>query len=113
MPGVLISTSLLLTVGLVAGQRARIFPLSGLASGKLPSEIPSLRQVQEAGFIHLKEIPTEDNAFPVSSSCNAKDKRDDWLSLAAREIFGNSHFAIQIQLVILIFSASRSQIYHE
>ncbi|KAF8959182.1 P-loop containing nucleoside triphosphate hydrolase protein [Flammula alnicola] len=83
---VLVSTSLLLTAGLTAGQRARIFPLSGLASTKLPPGVPSLRHVQEAGSIRLREILTEGNASSVSSSSSSKDQQRDWLDLAAREI---------------------------
>ncbi|KDR77600.1 hypothetical protein GALMADRAFT_245748 [Galerina marginata CBS 339.88] len=82
----LVSTSLLLTAGLEAGQRARIFPLSGLAATKLPPGLPSLRHVQEAGSIRLREIPTADNVLHINSSSPSKDQQDDWLSLAVREL---------------------------
>lgn len=87
-PDVLISSSVLLTAGLAAGQRARIFPLSGLASVKLPPGVPSLRNVQEAGTIRLREILTEGAAPPANNASGSKTQQHHWLSLAAREILG-------------------------
>ena len=79
---ILASISLLLTAGLEAGQRARIFPFSDLASTKQYPRLLSLRDVQEVGSIRIKEVSIEDNSIPINPS---KDIRD-WLTLAAREL---------------------------
>ena len=77
---VLASISLLLTAGLEAGQRAQIFPFSGLASNKhFPT---SLREVQEVGSIRIKELSIQDNSIQINSSRSVRD----WLTLAAREL---------------------------
>ena len=79
---VLASISLLLTAGLEAGQRARIFPFSGLASTKQYPSLPSLREVQEAGSIRINELSIEDNSIQFNPSKPIRD----WLTLAAREL---------------------------
>lgn len=75
---VLASISLLLTAGLEAGQRARIFPFSGLALTKQPS----LREIQQVGSIRLKELSIPDNSIQINPSKAIRD----WLTLAAREL---------------------------
>lgn len=87
-PGVLVSSSFLLTAGLTSGQRARVFPLSGLASVKLPPGIPSLRNVQEAGSIRLREILIGGRVPQVSIASGSNNQQPHWLNLAAREILG-------------------------
>lgn len=71
----------------MAGQRAQIFPLSGLAATKLPPGLPSLKHIKEAGTIRLKELLTEDNVAAHSAS-SSKDQQNEWLNLALREILG-------------------------
>ena len=75
---VLASISLLLTAGLEAGQRARIFPFSGLALTKQLS----LREIQQVGSIRLKELSIPDNSIQINPSKAIRD----WLTLAAREL---------------------------
>ncbi|KAF8148250.1 AAA family ATPase [Crassisporium funariophilum] len=99
---VLVSNSLLLTAGLAAGQRARIIPLSGAASSKLPPGIPSLRQVQEAGIIRLKEIPSG-NILPTKVSSSSKSHHRDWLGLAAREILVDLKYVTNTQVIELSY----------
>jgi AAA family ATPase len=82
---VLASISLLLTAGLEAGQRACIFPYSGIASTKQYPRLPSLREVQEVGTIRLKELCIDHNTLPSQA---IKGLRRDWLTLAARELLG-------------------------
>ena len=79
---ILASISLLLTAGLEAGQRAQIFPFSGLSSSKQYPRLLSLREVQEVGSIRIKELSIGDNPILINPS---KDIRD-WLTLAAREL---------------------------
>ena len=77
MLGISVSASLLLTAGLVAGQRARICPLSGSSLTKTPPGLPSIRAAKDAYHIRLKEIS------PTSSTTSLK-----WLELSARELLG-------------------------
>ena len=79
---VLASISLLLTAGLEAGQRARVFPFSGLASTKQYPRLLSLREVQEVGSIRIKELSIEDNSIQINPSKAIRN----WLTLAAREL---------------------------
>ena len=89
---VLASISLLLTAGLEAGQRARIFPFSGLASTK---QYPSLlREVQEVGSIRINELSIEDNSIQNNPSKAIRD----WLTLAARELL--SVFRVYCFLIV-------------
>ncbi|KXN82280.1 hypothetical protein AN958_02781 [Leucoagaricus sp. SymC.cos] len=80
-----ISKSLGLTARLTPGQNVQVFPLSGTGAGKLPSEIPSLRQAQEAATVRLREITAGETFSSVPSSDSHSDKRQDWLNLLLRE----------------------------
>lgn len=73
---VLASISLLLTAGLEAGQRARIFPLAST------NQYPRLRDVQEVASIRIKELLIEENSIQINPSKAIRD----WLTLAAREL---------------------------
>ena len=90
---ILASVSLLLTAGLEAGQRARIFPFSGLVSTKQYPKLFSHREVQEVGSIRIKELSIENNSVQINSSKAIRD----WLTLAARELLGM--FSGEIYLV--------------
>lgn len=87
------SSSLLLTARLEAGQRARIVPLAGIAPSKLPPGLPSLRQVQDASTIRVIELLTENNQFASSSASQAHGRKEkDWLSLLIREVLSRLSF---------------------
>ncbi|KAG5653163.1 hypothetical protein H0H81_002005 [Sphagnurus paluster] len=64
------------------GDEVQAFSLSGVTFPKAPPGLPSLRHLQEAGTIRLKEISN-----PVSNvtSHTAEGKQRDWLSLLLRE----------------------------
>lgn len=81
----------MLTAHLEAGQRVQIFPLLG-ASTELPPGIPSIRQIQEASIIRLKEILIDDHEVANISSGSRDSKRRDWLALLLRETLGWSMF---------------------
>ncbi|KAF9473994.1 AAA-domain-containing protein [Pholiota conissans] len=106
---VLVSSSLLLTAGLTPGQRARVFPLSGLASVKLPPGIPSLRNVQEAGSIRLREILSEGRVPPISSPSGSNDPQHHWLNLAAREVLVDLKYITDIQVIEFSYEGQRRQ----
>ncbi|GLB45448.1 putative AAA domain (dynein-related subfamily) [Lyophyllum shimeji] len=79
---VLIPTSLRLTARVEAGDQVQIFPLSGTNVPKPPPGLPSLRHLQEAGTIRLREI-----LAPSSPAIShpPENKQRDWLSLLLRE----------------------------
>ena len=93
---ILASISLLLTAGLEAGQRARIFPFSGLVSTKQYPRLFSHRKVQEVGSIRIKELSIEGNSVQINPSKAIRD----WLTLAARELLGI--FSSALCLVFLL-----------
>ena len=77
-------TTHLLTARLTLGQRVQIFPLSDKSSSALPPGLPSLRDIQEAGTIRLKEI----SSAPLASPNPPESKQRDWLRLLLRELLG-------------------------
>ncbi|PPR06044.1 hypothetical protein CVT26_007490 [Gymnopilus dilepis] len=97
---ILVSTSLLLTSGLEAGQRARLFVLSGVTATKLPPDLPSLQHVQEAAAIRLKEIPTTSEGVRITSaSSSSKDGKENWLFLALRELLVDLKYITPTQVI--------------
>ncbi|KIM36568.1 hypothetical protein M413DRAFT_449106 [Hebeloma cylindrosporum] len=103
-----ISSSLLLTAGLAVGQRARIFPLSGLASTtKPPPGLPSLRQAEEASSIRLREIPSQDVVLKASRSSGTKSEHVDWLRLAAREVLVDLKYITDAQIIEFAYEGKR------
>ncbi|KJA16309.1 hypothetical protein HYPSUDRAFT_47520 [Hypholoma sublateritium FD-334 SS-4] len=99
----LISASLLLTAGLKAGQRARVIPLSGATVAKLPPGIPSLRDLQDAGSIRLREIVSDSSSRPPGSASGSgsgdTQAQNKWLALAAREILVDLKYITGAQVV--------------
>jgi AAA family ATPase len=79
-----VPNSLLLTARLTTGQKVQIFPLLDKRSSTSPSVPPSLRDIQEAGTIQLKEI----SSIPLASSSAPESKQRDWLRLLLRESLG-------------------------
>lgn len=53
-----------------------------------PPGIPSIRQIQEAGTIRLKEILVHDHEVTSAPSGTRENKRRDWLNLLLRETLG-------------------------
>ncbi|XP_006457634.1 hypothetical protein AGABI2DRAFT_189093 [Agaricus bisporus var. bisporus H97] len=80
---IIIPNSLKLTISLEFGQKARIFPLTDVASNKLPSGIPSMREIKDAAAIRLREICTE--KVSSSSTPSQASTSRDWLHLLLRE----------------------------
>ncbi|KAG6856285.1 hypothetical protein H0H87_005895 [Tephrocybe sp. NHM501043] len=79
---VLVPTSLRLTARVEEGDRVQVFGLSGATSPKPPPGLPSLRQLQEAGTIRLKEISSP----PTNTLKHSPEtKQRDWLNLLLRE----------------------------
>ncbi|KAK0183804.1 AAA family ATPase [Armillaria mellea] len=103
-----VSSSLLLTARLEAGQRARIVPLAGIAPSKLPPGLPSLRQVQDASTIRVIELLTENNQFASSSASQAHGRKEkDWLSLLIREVLTDLKYITSKQVVEINYEARK------
>lgn len=104
----IVSSSLLLTARLEAGQRARIVPLAGIAPSKLPPGLPSLRQVPDASTIRVHELLTENNQFVSSSASQAHGKKEkDWLALLIREVLTDLKYITSKQVVEINYEARR------
>ncbi|KAK0244621.1 AAA family ATPase [Armillaria nabsnona] len=103
-----VSSSLLLTARLEAGQRARIVPLAGIAPSKLPPGLPSLRQVQDASTIRVHELLTENNQSTSSSASQAHGKKEkDWLALLIREVLTDLKYITSKQVVEINYEARK------
>ncbi|TFK38925.1 P-loop containing nucleoside triphosphate hydrolase protein [Crucibulum laeve] len=96
---VLISTSLLLTANLTAGQHAHIFPLNGTSAAKLPPGLSSLRNVQEAGTVRLKEISAKEGLSISVPSSSHESKQRDWLNLLLREVLVDFKYVTNSQIL--------------
>ncbi|KAK0201465.1 AAA family ATPase [Desarmillaria ectypa] len=103
-----VSSSLLLTARLEAGQRARIVPLAGIAPSKLPPGLPSLRQVQDASTIRVHELLTENNQSASSSASQSHGKKDkDWLALLVREVLTDLKYITSKQVIEITYEARK------
>ncbi|KAK0430724.1 AAA family ATPase [Armillaria borealis] len=103
-----VSSSLLLTARLEAGQRARIVPLAGIAPSKLPPGLPSLRQVQDASTIRVHELLTENNQSTSSSASQSHGKKEkDWLALLIREVLTDLKYITSKQVIEIIYEARK------
>ncbi|KAF5360884.1 hypothetical protein D9756_004534 [Leucocoprinus leucothites] len=85
---IVIPSSLQLTARLKPGQNVHVFPLSGMATSRLPSGIPGLRHAQEVATLRFREISTEDISTRPTSGNTLPSKRKDWLNLFLREYLG-------------------------
>ncbi|KAG7444103.1 AAA-domain-containing protein [Guyanagaster necrorhizus] len=103
-----VSSSLLLTARLGAGQRARIIPLAGIAPSKLPPGLPSLRQAQDASTIWVHELLTENHQSSSNSTSQSQGKKEkDWLALLVREVLTDLKYITSRQVVEVIYEARK------
>ena len=92
---VVISSSLALTAGLSELDKVHVFPING-AKNSAAGWLPSLKQVQEARYIRVQEVPItgsprrHKNAVTSKPGDSEKGKRRDWLPLLVREALGKS-----------------------
>ncbi|KAG6811242.1 hypothetical protein H0H92_008412 [Tricholoma furcatifolium] len=101
---VVVPTSLRLTARLEVGDQVNVFPLSGAASSKLPAGLPSLRSLQEAGTIRLKEI-----SGPASNvtSHSSESKQRDWLNLLLREYLVDLKYITCAQILEVTYETKK------
>ncbi|PCH40447.1 AAA family ATPase [Wolfiporia cocos MD-104 SS10] len=101
---VFVSSSLLLTAGVTDGARVTITPLN---NAKLPSRFPSLRKVQTARTVRVKEITN--SATPPQGSARSKPlgpsntKRRDWLTLLIREALVDLKYLTPTQTLDVVY----------
>lgn len=81
---VLVPTSLRLTARLRTGDQVQIHALSGATSLKLSPGLPSLRNLQEAGTIRLREV----SVLPKDVTKQESGTKRNWLDLLLRESLG-------------------------
>lgn len=98
------SNALLLTAHLKEGAKIQLHALN---QSKLPAGLPSLRQVQEARTVRVRELNAGLNK-KISSA--EKGKRRDWLPLLIREALG-MHFVIHF-VPVFMNTISRLEISH-
>ncbi|EGN94544.1 hypothetical protein SERLA73DRAFT_77916 [Serpula lacrymans var. lacrymans S7.3] len=101
---ILVSSSILLTAGLVEGTKVQIFPLTGKVSSKVPLGLPSLRDIREAGTIRFREISRSTSPSLNPTITRKKGKRRDWLSLLLREHLGQYTQQAALDLKYLTFA---------
>ncbi|KAF7422262.1 AAA+-type ATPase [Pleurotus ostreatus] len=94
-----VSFSLLLTAGLEVGAQARIYPLAGLSSSTATPGLPSLRQIQEARIIRLKETSPDGTKPSGSASKTRENNHRDWLSLLIRELIVDLKYLTSKQVI--------------
>ncbi|KAF9490589.1 AAA family ATPase [Pleurotus eryngii] len=94
-----VSFSLLLTAGLEVGAQARIYPLAGPSSSTVTPGLPSLRQIQEARNIQLKETSRDGTNPSGSASKSRENNHRDWLSLLIRELIVDLKYLTSKQVI--------------
>ncbi|KAF5374178.1 hypothetical protein D9615_008879 [Tricholomella constricta] len=101
---VFVPTSLRLTARLEIGDKVQIFPLSG-PTFKPPPGLPSLRHLQEAGTIRLKEIPI---SLPSNHTSHTPEKKQrDWLTLLLRELLVDLNYITCTQILELTYEGRK------
>ncbi|KAG1794579.1 P-loop containing nucleoside triphosphate hydrolase protein [Suillus plorans] len=87
---ILISSSLFLTARLKEGATVQVFDVSDQGAGRPPLGSPTMRDVQEAGTICLREISIRTRTMQNMADSQGKGKRRDWLTLLLREYLSTS-----------------------
>ncbi|KAG5728058.1 ATPase family gene 2 protein [Termitomyces sp. T112] len=101
---VLVPTSLRLTARLQAGEQVQIYALSSATSPKLPPGLPSLKNLQEAGTICLREISS-----PPKSVTNETSIKRDWLNLLLRESLVDLKYITCTQILEVTYENRKRQ----
>ncbi|KDQ26062.1 hypothetical protein PLEOSDRAFT_1044531, partial [Pleurotus ostreatus PC15] len=81
------------------GAQARIYPLAGLSSSTATPGLPSLRQIQEARIIRLKETSPDGTKPSGSASKTRENNHRDWLSLLIRELIVDLKYLTSKQVI--------------
>ncbi|KAG1884034.1 P-loop containing nucleoside triphosphate hydrolase protein [Suillus subluteus] len=87
---ILISSSLFLTARLKEGAKVQVFDVSDQGAGRTPPGLPTMRDVEEAGTICLREISMRTRITQNVANSQGKGKHRDWLTLLLREYLSTS-----------------------
>ncbi|KAG2114263.1 P-loop containing nucleoside triphosphate hydrolase protein [Suillus discolor] len=96
---ILISSSLFLTARLKEGATVQVFDVSDQGAGRPPSGLPTMRDVQEAGTICLREISIRTRTMQNLADSQGKGKRRDWLTLLLREYLISLKYILSTQII--------------
>ncbi|KAG1854042.1 AAA-domain-containing protein [Suillus tomentosus] len=96
---ILISSSLFLTARLKEGATVQVFDVSDQGAGRPPLGLPTIRDVQEAGTICLREISIRTRTMQNMVDSQGKGKRRDWLTLLLREYLISLKYILSTQII--------------
>ncbi|KAG1899678.1 P-loop containing nucleoside triphosphate hydrolase protein [Suillus fuscotomentosus] len=96
---ILISSSLFLTARLKEGAAVQVFDVSDQGAGRPPLGLPTIRDVQEAGTISLREISIRTRTIQNMADSQGKGKRRDWLTLLLREYLISLKYILSTQII--------------
>ncbi|KAG1814126.1 P-loop containing nucleoside triphosphate hydrolase protein [Suillus variegatus] len=96
---ILISSSLFLTARLKEGAAVQVFDVSDQGAGRPPLGLPTIRDVQEAGTICLREISIRTRTMQNMADSQGKGKRRDWLTLLLREYLISLKYILSTQII--------------
>ncbi|KAK7060227.1 AAA+-type ATPase [Paramarasmius palmivorus] len=97
-----ISASLLLTAQIEASQKVQIHTLPASNKGNTTSGLPSLRQIEEARVIRLREIESA-----TRSKGKGKTNEKDWLPLFLRESLVDLKHITPTQILEVVYEGRR------
>lgn len=94
---------MLATAQVGENSKVQLYPLNPSQPQKIPSWLPNLKHVKEAGNIRLKELNSPDEAGPSVPKLKATDKqkRQDWLKLLVRELLSTSSMGGSLLYLLL------------
>jgi AAA family ATPase len=96
---ILISSSLFLTARLKEGAKVQLFDMSDQGAGKLPPGLPTMRDIEEAGTIYLRDISIRTRTMQNMANSEGKGKHRDWLTLLLREYLINLKYIVSTQII--------------
>lgn len=96
---IFISSSLFLTARLKDGVKVQVFDVSDQGAGRPPPGLPSVRDVEEAGTICLREISIRPQTMQNMANSQGKGKHRDWLNLLLREHLINLKYILSTQII--------------
>lgn len=116
---ILISPSLFLTARLKEGAKAQVFDMSDQGAGRPSPGLPTIRDVEEAGAICLREISIRKETMQNMTNSQGKGKHRDWLTLLLREYLISLKYILSTQIIevpyqgeIRIFSVDSVSAHH-
>ncbi|KAG2038831.1 P-loop containing nucleoside triphosphate hydrolase protein [Suillus americanus] len=100
---IFISSSLFLTARLKDGAKVQVFDVSDQGAGRPPPGLPTMRDVQEAAIICLRETSIRTRTMPNTANSQGKGKHGDWLTLLLREHLINLKYILSTQIIEVLY----------